>query len=182
MRYFAKSLNRNMECAMTVMSTMPDFDVADFRRTLGCFPTGVTIVTALTSTGAPVGVTISSFNSVSMEPPLVLWSLSRSAASLPVFHASDGFAINVLSATQADLPKVFSSPVAERFDAVDWSTGSCGYPVLTEATAVIECRTYARYDGGDHEIFLGQVLSHHSTDRTPLVFGKGKLGAFAVGG
>ena len=103
---------------MTAMSKMPDFDVADFRQTLGCFPTGVTIVTAMTQTGAPVGVTISSFNSVSMDPPLVLWSLARNAASLPVFHASDGFAINVLSAEQADLPRVFSSPVAERFDAV----------------------------------------------------------------
>ena len=165
---------------MTAMSKMPDFDVADFRQTLGCFPTGVTIVTAMTQTGAPVGVTISSFNSVSMDPPLVLWSLARNAASLPVFHASDGFAINVLSAEQADLPRVFSSPVAERFDAVDWSTGSCGHPVLEHATAVIECTTYARYDGGDHEIFLGQVLTHRSTNRTPLVFGKGKLGALAI--
>ena len=167
---------------MTAMTNLTPFDAADFRRTLGCFPTGVTIVTTTAPDGSPVGVTISSFNSVSMDPPLVLWSLGRNAASLPIFHGAEGFTINVLSAEQADLPRIFSSPVAERFEACDWSVGTAGHPVLTDAAAVIECRTYARYDGGDHEIFLGEVLAHRSTEKTPLVFGKGKLGGFAVAG
>lgn len=165
---------------MSMMQQMDKLDVSAFRRTLSCFPTGVTIVTTTAPDGAPVGVTISSFNSVSLDPPLVLWSLARKAASLPIFQSTDGFAINVLAADQVDLPRIFSSPVADRFDAVDWSVGSCGHPVLDGAAAVIECQTYARYDGGDHEIMLGQVMTHRSTDRTPLVFGKGKLGGFAL--
>ena len=102
---------------MTAMQSIPEFDIADFRRTLGCFPTGVAIVTTSDAQGAPIGLTISSFNSVSMDPPLILWSLALNAASVGVFRASEGFAINILSADQAHLPKVFSSPVEERFAA-----------------------------------------------------------------
>lgn len=165
---------------MTAMQTIPEFDAADFRRTLGCFPTGVAIVTTSDENGAPIGLTISSFNSVSMEPPIVLWSLALNAASLPVFRSSGGFAINILSADQAHLPKVFSSPVEERFADLNWQPGLKNSPVLNDAAAVIECATYARYDGGDHEIMLGEVLRHRSTDRTPLVFGKGRLGPLVL--
>ena len=167
---------------MTAMPAISPINSADFRRTLGCFPTGVTIVTTMSGEGAPLGVTISSFNSVSLDPPLVLWSLARNAASLPVFRESGGFVINVLAADQADLPRVFSSPVAERFDAVEWSRGVTGHPVFSGAAAVIECRDYARYDGGDHEIILGEVVAHHATDRTPLVYGKGRLGPLTLTG
>lgn len=160
---------------MTAMAAIPAIDSADLRRTLGCFPTGVAIVTTADQDGAPVGLTISSFNSVSMDPPLILWSLALNAASLPVFRSSGGFAINILSADQADLPRVFSSPVEERFADLDWQPGLDGHPVLGGTAAVIECKTYARYDGGDHEIMLGQVLRHRSTDLTPLVYGKGRL-------
>ena len=163
---------------MTAMTAFPTIDVADFRQTLGCFPTGVAIVTTNDAGGAPVGLTISSFNSVSMDPPLILWSLALNAASLPVFQASEGFAINILSADQAHLPKVFSSPVDERFADLDWQNGIGGSPVLNDAAAVIECRTYARYDGGDHEIMLGEVMGHRSSDLIPLVYGKGRLGPF----
>lgn len=165
---------------MTAMTAIPAIDVADFRRTLGCFPTGVAIVTTADQDGAPIGLTISSFNSVSMDPPLILWSLSLNAASLPVFRASGGFAINILSADQAELPRLFSSPVEERFAGLNWQPGFGGHPVLNDAAAVIECRTYARYDGGDHEIILGEALRHRATDRTPLVFGKGRLGPLVL--
>lgn len=165
---------------MTAMQSIPEFDIADFRRTLGCFPTGVAIVTTSDAQGAPIGLTISSFNSVSMDPPLILWSLALNAASLGVFRASEGFAINILSADQAHLPKVFSSPVEERFADLEWHPGLKGSPVLSDAAAVIECRTYARYDGGDHEIMLGEVLRHRSSDLTPLVYGKGRLGPLVL--
>ena len=81
----------------------------------------------------------------------------------------------MLSAGQADLPRVFSSPVEERFDAVAWERGLDGLPLLSDAAAMLECRTHARHDGGDHEIMLGEVLRHRATDRVPLVFGKGRL-------
>jgi flavin reductase (DIM6/NTAB) family NADH-FMN oxidoreductase RutF len=145
------------------------------RRALGCFPTGVAIVTAESRAGAPVGVTISSFNSVSMTPPLVLWSMGLDAGSLPEFRASPHFAINVLSAGQADLPARFSSPVADRFAGLDWQRGLGGVPVIAGAAAVFECATWARYDGGDHEIIVGEVLRHACTEAAPLVFGKGRL-------
>lgn len=161
---------------MTAQTPIPaQIDPRDFRRALGCFPTGVAIVTTLTRDRTPLGLTISSFNSVSMEPPLILWSLGLTAASLPVFRENAGFVINVLSADQADLPKIFSSPVEDRFSAVDWHPGIAGRPVIDGAAAVFECRTYARYDGGDHEIIVGEVLDYTASDRVPLVFGKGRL-------
>jgi len=162
---------------MTAISPIPNrMDPKALRSALGCFPTGVAIVTTLAEDGAPVGLTISSFNSVSMDPPLVLWSLGLKSQSLPVFRASGGFVINVLSADQADLPRVFSSPVEDRFAQVNWHPGLHGRPVLDCAAAVFECRSWANYDGGDHEVMLGEVLRHHATDQVPLVFGKGRLG------
>ena len=161
---------------MTVLTPIePQIDPKAFRNALGCFPTGVAIVTTLEDR-APIGLTISSFNSVSMDPPLVLWSIGLKNGSLPAFRANDCFVINVLSAGQADLPRIFSTPVADRFAEVEWHAGLGGCPVLDGSAAVFECRTYARHAGGDHEIFLGEVVRHRCSDEVPLVFGKGRLG------
>lgn len=151
-------------------------DPAELRKSLSCFPTGVAVVTTTGKHDGPVGVTISSFNSVSLDPPLILWSLARKAASLEDFRASGHFAVNVLSETQADLPRVFSSPVEDRFETVSWRSGHGGAPVLDGCSAVFECRTYARHDGGDHEIFLGEVLRHAAFAAAPLLYAKGRLG------
>ena len=147
----------------------------DLRRTLGCFPTGVAVVTTTSQTGAPIGVTISSFNSVSMDPPLILWSLGLKAMSLADFRANGHFAVNVLSEAQADLPRVFSSPVEDRFSGLAWSRGFGDVPVLAGSAAVFECATYARHDGGDHEIFIGRVEHHGHSEAAPLLFAKGRL-------
>lgn len=163
-----------------VVDKTKTIDPEALRGTLSCFPTGVAIATSLATNGAPLGVTISSFNSVSMDPPLVLWSLAKNAGSLPEYLAHPGFAINILSSDQADLCKLFSSPERDRFAALDWRTGHNGVPVLSGCAATIECTTHAVFDGGDHEIMVGRVVEHTSSDRTPLVFGKGWLGAFAV--
>lgn len=157
----------------------PVIDSAALRRTLGCFPTGVAIVTTTAQGGTPIGVTISSFNSVSMDPPLILWSLARSAHSLSEFRAAGGFAVNILSAEQAELAKLFAGSERDRFAGLGWTAGTLGHPVLDDVAAVLECRTYAVHEGGDHEIFLGEVMSHRNTDRTPLVFGKGRLTGLA---
>lgn len=150
-------------------------DARDLRRSLGCFPTGVAVVTAMSQQGQPIGVTISSFNSVSMDPPLILWSLALKAASLEDFRASGAFAVNVLSEGQSDLPRIFSSPVEDRFDGVTWHKGQGGAPILAGSAAVFECSTYARYDGGDHEIFVGRVERHGRSDAAPLLFANGRL-------
>ncbi len=151
-------------------------DPAELRRSLSCFPTGVAVVTTTGLDGNPIGVTISSFNSVSLDPPLILWSLALKAGSLMDFRAAGHFAVNVLSAEQSDLPRVFSSKVEERFSGLAWQPGMGGAPVLDGCSAVFECRTYNRHDGGDHEIFLGEVVRHGSTDAAPMLFAKGRLG------
>ena len=165
---------------MNVMTNSREFaiDPRGLRETLSCFPTGVAIATTLSRSGAPIGVTISSFNSVSMDPPLILWSLARKAGSLPEYKAHPGFAINILSADQADLCKLFASAERDRFTGLDWVEGAHGVPCIAGCAATLECETHAVQEGGDHEIFIGRVLAHTNSDRTPLAFGKGQLGAF----
>lgn len=167
---------------MNVRAT-PDvtIDPAGLRRALGNFPTGVAVVTTLGTGRAPLGVTVSSFNSVSMDPPLILWSLSREAASLGAFKAHGAFAVNVLAAEQEPLCRHFASAAGDRFAGVPWRAGIEGIPVLEGAAAVFECRTFAVYPGGDHEIFLGEVARFDHWDTVPLVFGKGRLSALASG-
>jgi len=154
-------------------------DPRALRQALGCFPTGVAVVTTIGSGGAPLGLTISSFNSVSMDPPLILWSLTKNAASLAAFKTHGAFAVNVLSAEQEPLCRHFSSAEGDRFADVEWRAGIDGIPVLEGAVAVFECRNWAVYPGGDHEIFLGQVVRYDHWDTVPLVFGKGRLSALA---
>lgn len=150
----------------------------DLRQTLGCFPTGVTIVTCLNRHNDPIGLTVSSFNSVSMDPPLILWSLQSSSMHLDDFCAASHFAVNVLAADQADLCQRFSRDVEDRFAAIDWTLSAHKLPIIANVAATLECRTEARYPGGDHEIFIGHVLSHNHSDRTPMLFGKGRIAAF----
>lgn len=154
-------------------------DPRELRRALGCFPTGVAIVTTLGSEGAPIGLTVSSFNSVSVDPPLILWSLTTRASSLSSFKAHGAFAVNVLAAEQEPLCRHFSTATGDRFAGIDWRPGIDGIPVLDGAVAVFECRNWAVYPGGDHEIFLGRVERYDHWDTTPLVFGKGRLSALA---
>lgn len=154
-------------------------DPAALRRALGCFPTGVAVVTTLGTARTPIGITVSSFNSVSMDPPLILWSLTRRAGSLAAFKDHGAFAVNVLAAEQEPLCRHFASATGDRFADVAWRPGIDDVPVLDGAVAVFECRTYAVYPGGDHEIFLGEVVRYDHWDTVPLVFGKGRLSALA---
>lgn len=169
------------------MSAMPPprTDENALRRTLGQFPTGVAVVTALGRGGAPVGVTVSSFNSVSMDPPLVLFSLALGAGTLPVFRRHPGFVVNVLAAGQEDVALRFARPGEDRFRGLDWRPGLHGSPVMAGVAAVLECSAHARHPGGDHEIFLGRV-DRFSADhaRAPLLFAGGRLTALPgpVGG
>ena len=117
----------------------PTFSPKEFRSALGMFATGVTIVTAMTSDGKPIGLTASSFNSVSLDPPLVLWSLSRAAASLPVFSAGSHYAINVLANDQKTLAQRFALKGADRWAGVSFTEGMGGAPLLTGAAATFEC-------------------------------------------
>lgn len=143
-----------------------------FRQALGSFATGVTIVT--TSDGKPIGVTANSFNSVSLDPPLVLWSLARSSASMEAFRTSGHFAVHILGAHQEGLSGRFARSGSDKFDGIDWRSGVAGSPVLSDYSALFECRTVECYDGGDHVIFVGQVENFDRRDAAPLLFHAGR--------
>jgi flavin reductase (DIM6/NTAB) family NADH-FMN oxidoreductase RutF len=149
---------------------------ASLRAALGRFATGVTIVTARAPDGAPVGLTVSSFNAVSLSPPLVLWSLALGAASMPTFAAGAGYAIHVLSAEQRALAERFASKDVDRWQGLTWHEGLGGVPLLEGAVAVFECRQRSRHQEGDHVIFVGEVL--HCTHRAnvpPLLYHGGRF-------
>ena len=151
----------------------PQIEVADFRRALGCFATGVAVVTTLDSRDEPVGITVSSFNSVSMDPPLVLWSIADDALRYDVFINAEYLAVNVLTIEQQALSARFASKGADKFTGLGCREGLHGMPVLPEFAACFECRTEHQYEGGDHKIIVGRVLRLEDTDKDPLIFYRG---------
>jgi len=153
----------------------PSFSTQQFRAALGTFATGVTIVTARDASGAPIGLTANSFNSVSLDPPLVLWSLAREAGSMPHFQRGSHYAINILAADQRELAERFSRREPDRFAGVAFREGSGGAPILEGAAAVFECFNRSRYAEGDHVIFVGEVEHcERSEGAQPLIFHGGR--------
>ena len=153
----------------------PSFSRQEFRAALGMFATGVTIVTARDANGMRVGLTANSFNSVSLAPPLVLWSLSRHAGSMPAFTRGSHYAINILAADQRALAERFASKDVARFDGVAFRPGASGAPLLDGAAAAFECFNRSRYEEGDHVIFVGEVESCTRRPRaSPLIFHGGR--------
>ena len=140
------------------------------------FATGVTIVTARTAEGALVGLTANSFNTVSLDPPLVLWSLSRAAASLSAFSTGSHYAINILGTDQQALAMRFATKNVDRFADVAYVNGAGGAPLLAGAAATFECFNRSRYEEGDHVIFVGEVeRCAHRTGASPLLYHGGKF-------
>jgi flavin reductase (DIM6/NTAB) family NADH-FMN oxidoreductase RutF len=154
----------------------PTFSPREFRAALGMFATGVTIVTTRTADGMPIGLTANSFNSVSLEPPLVLWSLSQAAASLATFRTGSHYAINVLAADQKSLAERFAAKGADRWSGVESVPGTGGAPLIAGAAATFECFNRSRYDEGDHVIFVGEVeRCTCRADALPLLFHGGRF-------
>ena len=156
---------------------MNTIDPILFRNALGTFATGVTVVTTRSPDGCDVGVTANSFNSVSLDPPLVLWSLNRSSASLQAFTKSDGFAVHVLAADQQALSNRFASKMENRFADLEFERGYASAPLLADCAAQFQCRLAFRYDGGDHEILVGEVVALAHSSKSPLVYHGGRYGA-----
>jgi len=148
-------------------------DLDEFRRALSCFATGVAVVTTCDTNGAKVGMTVSSFNSVSMDPPLVLWSIAHDSNCYGIFMDAEYFAVNVLTSSQHDLSLRFADRGADRFAGLECREGVHGIPVLPEYAACFECRVEHRYDGGDHKIIVGRVLRLDDRDEDPLIFYRG---------
>ena len=153
----------------------PNLDPRDFRSALGCFATGVCLVTTLAPDGRRVGLTANSFSSVSLDPPMVLWSLARTASSAPVFRDAEHFALNVLGADDYALSSHFARSGADKFTAFDerFTSGLGGAPVLQGAVATFECHSRHRYYGGDHIIVIGVVERYAHSDLKPLLFHRG---------
>ena len=152
------------------------FSERNFRDALGRFATGVAVVTAVAPDGSKLGLTISSFNSASLSPPLVLWSLMKTASSMPVFQQISHYAVNVLGAPQKELALQFSRRNVDRWAGVDYQLGASGAPVLAGAIATFECHNRSQYDEGDHVILVGEVKHcRYQTGIAPLLYHGGNF-------
>jgi flavin reductase (DIM6/NTAB) family NADH-FMN oxidoreductase RutF/DNA-binding IclR family transcriptional regulator len=157
------------------MSTSrPSFDSLELRQVLGAFVTGVTVITALDKEGKPHGLTANSFTSVSLDPPLILWSQSLTAPSHPVFREAERFVVNILSDDQVEVSKRFARGGHDKFAGCQTTQGLGGVPLITGCAAYLECRRIDSFPGGDHVVFLGEVERTERTGKQPLVFGGGR--------
>ncbi len=148
-------------------------DLIDFRRCLGRFATGVTVITCSDSDGTHYGITANSFSSVSLEPPLVLWNIAKVSRSLDAFLEAEHFGINVLRADQEDVSSNFARSDADLFDGIDTGVSARGVPQLADYLAWFECRTFETHDCGDHHIIIGEVLDYDARQGSPLLFYRG---------
>jgi flavin reductase (DIM6/NTAB) family NADH-FMN oxidoreductase RutF len=160
---------------MNSMNIQPEigFDSKAFRRALGNFATGVTIMTAQNSKGEKVGVTANSFNSVSLDPPLILWSIDKRSSSYAVFEEATHFAVNILAADQIELSNKFARSKDDKYADVVFDLGEGNTPLLNECSAVFECERHSILEGGDHWIILGRVVNFQDNGRSPLLYHQG---------
>jgi flavin reductase (DIM6/NTAB) family NADH-FMN oxidoreductase RutF/predicted DNA-binding transcriptional regulator len=154
-------------------ATAAGFDSRAFRRALGNFATGVTVVTAAAPGGRTVGVTANSFNSVSLEPALILWSIDKRSTSHEVFEQASHFAVNILAADQIELSNNFARPRDDRFAGVECEQGAGGAPLLADCSARFQCEKFQQLDGGDHWILIGKVVAFDDFGRSPLLYHQG---------
>ncbi|WP_112310827.1 flavin reductase family protein [Pseudogemmobacter bohemicus] len=148
------------------------FDTRAFRTALGHFPTGVTVMTAAAG-GRRIGVTVNSFSALSLDPPLILWSIIKASSSYAVFEAASHFAVNILAHDQIALSQRFARPAEDRFHGIGTGTGAGGAPLLPGTCGLIEYERHQILDGGDHWILIGRVLSFATEGHAPLLFHKG---------
>jgi 3-hydroxy-9,10-secoandrosta-1,3,5(10)-triene-9,17-dione monooxygenase reductase component len=148
----------------------PAIDPKDFRNALSMFATGVTIITTRTESGDPVGITANSFNSVSLDPPMVLWSLAKNAYSLPIFQQAKEWNVHILSNEQEALSNKFAKKGEDKFAGITLDQGVTQSPLLPACSARFQCRTMFEYEGGDHIIFVGEVLAYDQAPTPPLLY------------
>ena len=153
-------------------------DGRELRNALGRFATGVTIITAMTEDQKAMGMTANSFSSVSLDPPLVLWSPARASKRCQAFEAADHFAIHILDERQQSYCKVFATE-GGNFSELDWRLSDENVPLIQGCLARFECARHAVHDGGDHAIIVGRVMAASYKDGNPLVFSAGSFGQFA---
>jgi flavin reductase (DIM6/NTAB) family NADH-FMN oxidoreductase RutF len=148
-----------------------------FKSVMGNYPTGVTVVTTIDKDGTPVGLTVNSFASVSLDPTLVLWSIDHKVSTLDIFTGADKFAIHTLAGDQGDICSLFASKGVDRFANCDWSLSEHGLPIISGAYAVLQCKSFKQIEAGDHTILIGEVIDIHHEDKEPLLYHKRKFGS-----
>jgi flavin reductase (DIM6/NTAB) family NADH-FMN oxidoreductase RutF len=164
--------------ALPPQAAAPDFSSSQFRQALGQFATGVTVVTARSADGELAGLTVSSFNAVSLQPPLVLWSLNKTSGAMSLLNKASHYAIHVLAADQQALAERFAGPREQRWVGQPWQQASCGAPLLPGCLAVFECFSRSQYNEGDHVIFVGEVERCQSRSASsPLLYHGGRFHA-----
>lgn len=154
----------------------------EFRKALGCFATGVTVITTLDHDGDPVGITANSFTSLSLDPPLVLFCLDRKSMSFEAFHRNRHFAVNVLRSTQEQLSRNFARSGPDKWNGIPYEKWETGCPILAETIAALECDVDQVFEGGDHVILIGKVrrIRFEDGDGQPLLYYRGKYARIAV--
>ncbi|SDI27297.1 NADH-FMN oxidoreductase RutF, flavin reductase (DIM6/NTAB) family [Alteribacillus persepolensis] len=148
-----------------------------FKEAMGGYPTGVTIVTSKNEKGEPVGLTVNSFASVSIDPLLVLWSIDHKVSSLGAFKNADGFAVHILAGDQQELCKTFATKDTNRFSLHEWSISKHNLPVLADTFSVLQCKTFKQVEAGDHTILIGEVQDIQITkDKEPMLYHRRNFG------
>lgn len=150
--------------------------ITSFKVAMGNYPTGVTVVTAFNKDGKPMGMTVNSFSSVSLDPLLILWSIDKRVYSYDEFLNVDKFTVNILAADQGDLCTLFSSRVEDRFSQCDWKKSSLNLPVLSNALATLQCKVFKQIEAGDHTIMIGEVLDIQNEMKEPLLYHRRTIG------
>lgn len=153
-----------------------DNKIESFRKAMGSYPTGVTVVTAYNEDNEPMGLTVNSFASVSLDPLLILWSIDKRVSSYDAFLKVDHFSVNILASDQGDLCNLFASRVPDRFGQCDWEKSELALPVLKDTLATLQCKVYNKVEAGDHTIMIGEVLDIQNSDKEPLLYHKRTLG------
>lgn len=148
-----------------------------FKAAMGNYPTGVTVVTALDENDQPIGLTVNSFASVSLDPLLVLWSIDKRVSTYDTFAKIDQFAINILANDQADVAMLFASRNVDRFSNCDWTLSENHLPVIKNANATLQCKTFKHVEAGDHMILIGEIIDIDVDQKNPLLYHNRKMGA-----
>ncbi len=147
-----------------------------YKQALGNYPTGVTVVTAFDESDKPIGLTVNSFASVSLEPLLILWSIDKSVSTYDSFLKTEKFSVNMLASDQGDLVTLFSKRIEDRFSQCEWQKSEFGLPVLSNTLATLQCKVFQKVEAGDHTIIIGEVMDIHNEDKEPLLYHKRALG------
>lgn len=151
-------------------------NVDTFKDVMGNYPTGVTVVTTTNEEGVPLGLTVNSFASVSIDPLLILWSINKRVSSYEEFRTTEKFAVHVLASNQGDICSLFATKGTDRFANCEWELSDTGLPIIEGAAGVLQCKTYNTIDAGDHTILIGEVIEIQNHNKEPLLYHKRKFG------